>query len=59
MVAEQIQSRQVTATEKEKPVTKDMLKEIYKWSQSFGCSFSLCGCPCPREMVDHAWKVGI
>ena len=34
MVAEQIRKKQVKAIDVEKPVTRQMLAEIYKWDQS-------------------------
>lgn len=34
MIAEQVRVRQVKDTDTEKPVTKQMLSEIYKWTES-------------------------
>lgn len=51
VVAKRLHTRSVTDTTKEKPVTKQMLKEMWHWDESLNCNIyswflSLFGIPC-------------
>ena len=57
VVAKKMHTRSVTDTTKEKPVTKQMLKEIWHWDESLSCNIVDVGCF--LLSLAHLWTVNV